>query len=105
MCKKKKNAQDSRERLYGESEKSLEVVEEKNEAIKLKGTMIAKISKIETLNSQQGERLVPLETEMKELKESHEAETDKLRRTNAEEKVDFELEKLKRKMIYIRKII
>lgn len=72
------------------------MTEEKNEAIKLKGTMSIRISEIEAMNSQQDDRLAALEVEIKQLKENHEAETNKLRIEAAEAKFDFKLEKDKK---------
>jgi chromosome segregation ATPase len=72
------------------------LTEERNKAIKLKGTMSSKILELQVLNSQQNEHLATLEAKMEWLKESHEAETDKLRRAAAEAKVNFELEKVKK---------
>jgi hypothetical protein len=72
------------------------LTEEKNEAIKLKGTMSIRISEIEAMNSQQDDRLAALEVEIKQLKENHEAETNKLRIEAAEAKFDFKLEKDKK---------
>lgn len=80
------------------------LTEEKNEAMELKGTMSARISELNMLNSQQDECLAALEAEMKQVKESHEAETDKLRRVATKVTVNFELENFKRKMLQLRKI-
>lgn len=54
--------------------------------------MGAKISELEALNLEKDERLVALEADMKQLKESNEAETDKIRRAAAKATVNFELE-------------
>jgi DNA repair ATPase RecN len=72
------------------------LTEEKNEAMELKGTMSARISELNMLNSQQDECLAALEAEMKQLKEGHEAKIDKLRREVVEVKVEFKLEKVKK---------
>lgn len=97
-CDEKEKTLNILEKDFIESQSKVQkLIKEKNEDLKLKGTMSAKSSEVEALNSQQGKRLAALKAEMKELKESHEAKTDNLRRTAVEAKVDFELEKVKKK--------
>lgn len=66
--------------------------------------MAAKISELEALNLEKDELLVSLEADMKQLKESNEAETDKIRRAAAKVTVNFELEKFE-KMLLLKMII
>jgi hypothetical protein len=64
--------------------------------MELKGTMNAKISELETLNSQQGECLIAFKDEIKQQKQAYKVEIKKLRKEVAEAKVSFELEKVKK---------
>lgn len=64
--------------------------------MELKGTMNAKILELETLNSQQGERLIAFKDEIKQQKQAYKVEIKKLRKEVAEAKVSFELEKVKK---------
>jgi hypothetical protein len=74
----------------------------KGKALKLKEVMCDKFSKLEALNLEKDKRLATLETEMKQLKEEYEIETDKIKRVSTKAVVNFELKNAKRKTLWLK---